>query len=1029
MWRDKTLKPGSNLKVEDLLKELRARYEELTSYRRVSGWRLLQGDEPEAYRLEYDDSGWEVVELPMKVDIRRGGCWLRCKVKVPSRIAGIDVEGSTATLSSSPIISPGGSEIYVNSRSVLSERYWTELRGARITLSEDVKPGDTFLIAIHIEQGYEPINIPAIIIKYSRVEDVAFEIDSFINQLLLIKDLRRDVTVKLLREFNIEALSGDLKGLIKEVRRVKAILLEASESAKRFKVHLVGHAHMDMNWLWNWGDTVNMIRRTFKTVLDLMKRSPDLHFSQSQAVTYNVVEEGFPELFEAVKRKIEEGCWEVTASTWVEGDLNMGGTEALVRQILYAKRYVRERFGVEPEICWEPDTFGHVWTYPQILRKSGIKYYYFMRCGRGYPIFWWEGPDGSKVLAFTSVYNNVVTPGNILEISRRVHKSCGLETSMFVYGVGDHGGGPTMEDIEVTHRIQKEPAMPSVIFSSAQEFFREVERELRRLGDGSIPTVRDELNFVFDGCYTTHSDIKRYNRLCERLLVDAEKLCIMAGEYPVDSIRKAWLKVLFNQFHDILCGSGIHEAYEYPLKLAREASETAKAIIKASMGRIARGIRFSRGLPIVVFNTLPWDRVDVVRVNVQRELIPEKPVALTSDGEVTPVQVVGDTVLFIARVPSMGYRTYYLTQGEAEGGSLAKGLTLENKYFKVELDGSSGSINSMYDKVNDRFVFKKVLQSATRPEPSNLIQVLYEAPHPMSAWIIGEITRIENLTRGAEVELLEEGPVRATVRVVHKVRNSEITQLIHIYRELPRLDFYTIIDWRETSNEKVDAPMLKAAFTPILREPRATFEIPYGYIERPRDGREVPALRWIDLSDGEYGVSLLNDSKYGFDVKGNTMRITLIRTSYSPDVKPDYGRHEVLYSIYPHKGDWREAQTFRRGYEVNHPLEALVIEASTVGGSTPDTQSFVQVEPENVVLSCMKRAEDSEDVIIRVYDATGDGGDVKITFKYGVKEACEVDLMERPIGPVEVRGETLMFKIKPFEIKTLKITPQTKPKD
>ncbi|RLI35732.1 hypothetical protein DRO55_04860, partial [Candidatus Bathyarchaeota archaeon] len=529
----------------------------------------------------------------------------------------------------------------------------------------------------------------------------------------------------------------------------------------------------------------------------------------------------------------------------------------------------------------------------------------------------------------------------------------------------------------------------------------------------------------FDGCYTTHSDIKRYNRLCERLLVDAEKLCIMAGEYPVDSIREAWLKVLFNQFHDILCGSGIHEAYEYPLKLAREASETAREIINSSMGRIAKSIRFSSlGLPIVVFNTLPWDRVDVVRVTVRRDLIPEKPIALTSDGEVTPVQVIGYTVLFIAKVPSMGYRTYYLTHGKAEGSSLAEGLTLENEYFRVELDSSSGSIDSMYDKVNGRFVFKKVLQSATRPEPSNLIQVLYEAPHSMSAWIIGEITRIENLTRGAEVELLEEGPVRATVKVVHKVRNSEITQFIHIYRELPRLDFYTIIDWREISNEEVDAPMLKAAFTPILREPRATFEIPYGFIERPRDGREVPALRWIDLSDGEYGVSLLNDSKYGFDVKGNTMRITLIRTSYSPDVKPDYGRHEVLYSIYPHKGDWREAQTFRRGYEVNHPLEALVIEAPTMGGSTPDTQSLIQIEPENVVLSCMKRAEDSEDVIIRVYDATGDGGDVKITFKYRVKEAYEVDLMERPIGPVEVRGETLTFKIIPFEIKTLKITPK-----
>jgi len=1004
-------------KLENLLEKLQARSQEIKNYRDKLKWKFFQGSATGAYKLDFDDSLWKEIGLPLLIDARKGESWLRCEVIVPSSIAGIEVLGSVAKLSSSIIL--GGSEIFANSRRVLRAEYWTELRGLKIVLKDGVKPQERFLVAVHILPHHEPIRIPVFTLTYSQVEKAAFETDSFIQELRFVKKIREDVVRQVVKEFNLEVLNKKPSELVMEIEKARSILSKALQAAKEFKVHLVGHAHIDMNWLWPWKDTVDTIKGTFKTMVNLMNRSPDLQFSQSQAVTYRVAEEEFPEVFEAIRRNVKAGRWEVTAAAWVEGDLNMGETEALVRQILYGKRYVKEKFGVEPEICWEPDTFGHIWTYPQILRKSGIKYYYFMRCGKGYPLFWWEGPDGSRVLAFTSIYNNFVTPENVVEISQKIFDKYRLKTSMFVYGVGDHGGGPTIEDVEAAHEIQKKLGLPKIVFSSAQSFFKEVEPQL----DGvSIPVVKDELNPVFDGCYTTHSDIKRYNRICERLLVDAEKFCAILGAYPREELHKAWLNALFNQFHDILDGSGIHEAYVYPHELAEETIRIAQNAVRKSIEKIAKDISFSKvGIPVVVFNSLSWDRVDVVKVKVPKDLMPKNPVAVSTEGEKVPVQIEGDEALFVAKVPPIGYKTYYLREGEAETGNLAKENNLENEFFKVELDPASGTIRSMYDKLNERFVFKKQVYEATMPEASNLLQVLYEVPHPMSAWIIGEISRIENLVRGAEVKLVEDGPVRATVKAVHKYHNSEISQCISIYRGLPRLDFFTAIDWKEVSDEKTDAPMLKVAFTPMLGKTKAVFEIPFGYIERPSDGREVPALRWVDISDGEYGVSLLNDSKYGFDVKGNTVRMTLVRTSYSPDPRPDYGKHELLYSIYPHKGDWKKAQTFRRGYEVNHPLESIMITNPSSKGLEPQSKSFIQVKPENIVISCVKMAEDSNDIVIRMYDATGEEAKAEVLFNFKIEEASEVDLMERKIDKLKPEGERVTVDLKPFEIKTLRI--------
>jgi alpha-mannosidase len=1011
--------------AERLVETLRKVYSDLTAYRSQLSWKFHEGHIEGAQEKEFDDTGWEPRTLPMTWDPTHGDCWLRFRLVVPERVSGIDVAGSKVEIVS--FIMTLGAEVFVDGSLVLKEGYWTDFRGPRIVLTQKAAPGDTHVVAIRafnllpISKGAKA-GIPGMNLAYESIERIAFEIDSFCEELdfATVLPKGRDLVRKVAKEFDTGAIAKGSDLLLREIEAARTKLSVLSKYAKQFKVHLIGHSHIDMNWLWPWQDTVRVVRRDFCTITSLMDKYPDLHFSQSQVATYKAAEDSDPQLFEKLKEKVQAGNWDITASTWVEADLNMGGTEAMIRQVLYAKRYLKEKFGFEPRVCWEPDTFGHPATLPQILRQGNLPYYYFMRCGKGYPMFWWEGPDGSKVLAFTSVYNNFVTPANVVQVAKEFYRRYGLRTSMFVYGVGDHGGGPTIEDINAAHLIRAKPTLPNATLSSTHSFFDEVSGQKPRL-----PTVKGELNFIFDGCYTTHGDIKRHNRLCERLLVDAEKLSAMASLSPKKELLEAWRNVLFNQFHDILDGSAVGDTYVHAAETAQQAIGTANMIIGESISKIAGSVRFStNGLPIVVFNTLSWDRKDIVKVKVTKDLIPKHPCVIDAQGKRGAAQADGDTILFIAEVPSLGYNTYYLSEGEQEDRVLVSDrLVLENENLKVELDRDSGAIKSLYDKPNKRFAIKSPRDDATMPVMSNLLQVLYETPAAMSAWVIGQISRVENLIKGAKVEILDRGPVRARVRVTHEHGKSKITQDTTMYSGISRVDFQTSIDWGEVGNEESEAPMLKASFTPLLGASKATFEVPFGYVVRPADGREVPALRWIDMSDNEYGLSLLNDCKYGFDVSGNTMRITLVRSGYNPDPTPDLGKHEILYSLYPHKGDWKKAMVFRRGYEINHPLEAfVVIQRASAGGSRPESDSFIRVSADNVVISCAKSAEDSEDLIVRLYDATGQGAKTELRFSRPVRKAMVTDLMERKVSDLKKRKRGLVLRLRPNEIKTVKIT-------
>jgi alpha-mannosidase len=801
--------------------------------------------------------------------------------------------------------------------------------------------------------------------------------------------------------------------------------------------HLIGHAHIDLSWLWRWEETVADIATfTFKGTLAQMDNLPGLTFAQSQAALYDAIEKDYPELFGAIARKIKEGTWVPVGGMWVEPDANMPDGEALARQLLYGKRYFLDKFGVDVKVGWNPDTFGHNWQMPQILRRAGIDSYVFGRCAPGPDpthFFWWEGMDGSRVLGYVPAgwYNVSLREGTrgILEAAR---KNTELKDFMLLYGAGDHGGGPRDADVAAIRKFRDDPNEPRLVFDVPEAYLKSVAEK----GAG-FPVVKRELNFAFPACYTTQAATKRNNRQLESLLLTAERFsAVAAGSgyrdyYPERDIDEAWKIVLRNQFHDILDGSSIGPVYDEVAGFYRQARMRGERALDFSLEAISAQIDTrGEGFPVVVYNPLFWERTEpvIAEVAVPPDTKTARPWAGTvrmTDGsgrdisiQVLEKRVQGENtafrVLFMAEaVPSLGYELYRLIPAENEGtgtGTVKAGPNeLENEFLKVRLDPKTGWITSLYDKAAKREVLAG---------PGNVLEAIVDEPENMSAWELG----LKGLAgkageNGATIELVERGPVRAVLRVKTRFRDSTFEQDLTLYAGLPRLDCRMRFDWRERNI------MIKAAFPLDIKSPAARFEIPYGSIVRPADGTEVPALRWVDVSDasGGYGAALLNDSKYGFDVKGGVLRMSVIHGATYPDPEADRGRHEILYSLLPHRGDWKAAGVTRRGMELNSPLIARV--PLVHAGALSAVHSFVRVGPANVVLSALKKEMGyyTNSVVARLYELHGQKTEAKLEFPWPVN-AEEADLIERPAGKTLGSGTSITVPLEPYEIKTLRLS-------
>ncbi|SFE59517.1 alpha-mannosidase [Paenibacillus catalpae] len=782
------------------------------------------------------------------------------------------------------------------------------------------------------------------------------------------------------------------------VQKAREIL--AKELAKRggdpvVTVSAIGHAHIDLAWLWPIRETIRKGARTFSTVLKNMEKYPDYMFGASQPQLYQWMKEYYPKLYDRIKERIQEGRWEVQGAMWVEPDTNISGGEALVRQILYGKRFFQQEFGQEMKVLWLPDVFGYSASLPQLLRKSGVDYMMTQKLSwnvyntHPHHSFEWEGIDGSKVLAHLppeDTYNSPGAPRSLTKIENSYLDRNVSEHALMLFGIGDGGGGPGEEHLERLAREQNLLGLPPVVQESSLSFFRKLEQEKER-----FQTYRGELYLEkHQGTLTTQARNKWYNRKLEKALRELEfaaslLLAMGVNLYPSKELETIWKEMLLYQFHDILPGSSITRVFEESLERYSAMYDRTKELLAQTYAKAASltGAGEGRG---VVFNSLPWEREEVVMHKGSR---------------------------YAVKVPAMGFtlltdaKRWMKGQGEAE--LRAEERLLENQYLRVTF-AEDGSIESIYDKVLDR-------ESIASGKQGNVFTIYHDKG---DAW---DFPRDYRDTVAGRMKLegssfFVDGP-QAIVEHLYGFGESTLVQRIVLDELGTTVRFETKVNWKETEK------MLRVSFPVHVMTDHANCEIQFGYLKRPttrntmiefvRD--EICAHQYIDLSQPDYGVALMSDSKYGYSAERNVLDINLLRSPSYPDPVADRAEHQFVYAVYPHRGDFIQAQVYRKGYELNTPL-TVGESSSTHAGANGEASftSLVLVDNPHVMVEAVKKAEDSDDLIIRLYETSGTIAETSVTFGITDRKLEEVDLMENPIG--ESDG-CLVFQ--PFEIKTLRV--------
>ncbi|QKD81525.1 alpha-mannosidase [Thermoleptolyngbya sichuanensis A183] len=882
-------------------------------------------------------------------------------------------------------------------------------------------------------------------------------------------------------------------------------LLPFGEWIRQRQISLLGHAHLDLAWLWPVAETWDAAERTFKSVLSLQAEFPDLIFTHSSPALYAWMETNRPALFEAIRAQVAAGRWEVAAGLWVEPELNLISAESIARQILYGQRYVQETFGRISAIAWLPDTFGFCWQLPQFLRQGGVEFFVTQKLRWNdtnefpHEAFWWEGPDGSRIFSLHSApIGEGFDPLKMARYATQFEQKTGYPHALWLIGVGDHGGGPTRDMLHLAQRWGRSPFFPRLQFSTAQSYLE----ALREWDDPSVnvnpptpqpPCWQTDLYLEFHrGCYTTHADQKRWNRCCEALLSEAELWSAMTTlalglPYPATALETAWKKVLFNQFHDILPGSAIPDVYAEANREWAAAAECAKDAIDAALGAIARYIALppaphSQARAVLVFNPLNWSRSAVVRVGGEERRTKNEKRKMEGqehrkskienrklnwevrglDGRAIAAQWVLEAdddehweIAFRAEaVSALGYACFWLCP--VEGDSLAAeplqptaSFVLENEFLRVAVDPATGNLASVFDKAQQREVLAG---------PGNQLQAFQDGGQYWDAWNIDPAYESYPLPppQLEAIRWVNNGAIAQTVEIVRSLGRSTFRQRYELQTGSPLLQIRTWVDWQERH------VLVKAAFPLNLTADFLTCEIPGGVIQRPTQPKnsveaaqwEVPALRWADLTSSDaseavpYGVSLLNDSKHGYDSRPSQIRLTLLRGAAWPNPAADLGHHEFTYALYPHAGCWQAAETVQHGYEQNQPLRVRVVDPATATPSQaalPPVGSLLHLDAGSAVVSALKPAEDgSGDWIMRCYESQGASGEIR--FLGGgspgggspeqraiaqVVRAVPTNLLENAnllADANAVENERGAIALQPWQVLTLRLTLQPAPK-
>jgi alpha-mannosidase len=973
-------------------------------------------------------SNWQIVQLNDKGYITwsagRQVCWLQQKIIIPDNLHGYPLTGFSLRL----VLSwwAEDTKIFVNNNLVQEGDLFDS--SSRILLTPSASLGDQIIVTLRLVSPGHDIGAlmqSKCVYERNNLIDPGFVADELTvlhNYLVAFEPNQIDILAATIQQIDWDNL-GNAGTFETSLLKAREILKPLAANLKQRSLNLLGHAHLDLAWLWTVKETWEVAQKTFTSVLNLQQDFPELKFCHTSPVLYAWIEKHRPDLFKAIQEAVKAKSWEILGGMWVEPDANLPSGESLIRQLLYGQLYNKEKFGEITKVAWLPDSFGFCWQLPQILKRSGIEYFVTGKLHWNdttkfpFGFFWWEAPDGSKLLTLISPPNvaGVMDTNPIIMTNYAIdwERQTGLKEAFWLPGVGDHGGGPTRDMLEVQRRWQKSPFFPQLKFTKAIDYLAEITGKYRPDNrELEIPIYRDELYLEFHrGCYTTHGEQKAGNRRCEDLLYQAELWASLAtiikGQetcpYPKQDLEAVWKKVLFNQFHDILPGTSIEGVFTEANQTWQEVAQLAARILQKSLQTIAAQIILPpppqpQAKPILIFNSLNWNRSEVVVCSVA----PGNWQIFDLEGEIIPSQISkNNQLIFLAKdIPSVGYRLFWLGKNqnkpeEHQNSTSPSDFILENSQLRVNVNPETGNLSSIFDKINQREILK---------DAGNQLQAFQDRGQYWDAWNINPNYAEHPLAppQLKSIEYLEKGPIQGRIRVIRQIANSEFCQDYILQIDLPILKIATTVNWQE------EYTLVKAAFPLNLDSNYATYEIPCAAIQRPTRPQtpaekakwEVPALRWADLSDNSqnYGVSLLNDCKYGYDSQPDCLRLTLLRSPRWPDPSTDRGFHHFTYAIYPHGGSWQTGKTVHRGYELNIPLKVLFLDEieRKDASSLPSHRQFFHLPAENLILMAFKQSEeDSQAWILRCYECQGEVAEVSLKNELGLAIAHPVDLLEQ----------------------------------
>lgn len=819
------------------------------------------------------------------------------------------------------------------------------------------------------------------------------------------------------------------------VHQADDLLNEAVDKMdKHSLVHVtcVGHTHIDMAWLWRLKHTHEKASRSFSTVLRMMEMFPEYVFLQTQPQIYQYIKEDFPEIYQGIKEKIKEGRWEADGAMWVETDCNLTSGESLTRQILLGSKFIKDEFGKDVQYVWLPDVFGYSWALPQILKKSGIDMFMTTKISWNqynrmpHDTFKWKGMDGTEILthfittpepwnepgSWFYTYNGLLTAKTVKGVWEAYSEKEMNQDLLISYGYGDGGGGVNRDLLERRRRLDKMPGLPSLKTGRAADYFAGLKEKVKNTSH-YVHTWDGELYLEYHrGTYTSQGYNKRMNRKMELLYRRAEWLTAMQGIFAgdmkqaeQDTLRDGWHLILTNQFHDIIPGSSIHDVYEDCHKDYAKIESIADCVEREFETNVVE----EKEDTYTVFNASGWSLDELAEIPETR-----KGTFTDETGRELSAQR-GENVTYVQvkDLPSMGYRRIFFTPGtgkEENSSFSVSGREIETPFYSISLN-AYGQMERLYDKTFDR----EALPKGTR---ANVLQMFEDKPIDNDAWDIDIFyqEKMREITDLTTFEVTECGALRMVIHMEWKYMNSTICQDMLLYRDDRRIDFKTYVDYHERQQ------LLKAAFPVDIRSTYATYDIQYGNVRRPNHWNtswdqarfETVAHRFADLSERNYGVSLLNDCKYGYDIKDNLMRISLVRSGLQPDHLQDQGEHYFTYSLLPHGGDFEEGKTVQSAYQLNNPAKVVK------GACKLGFDGMFTLDNDAVEVDAVKRAEDQDALIIRFHEYTGSRQKVTLTPGFAYKSWTESDLRERPLGE-ECTG-AIELELHPYEVKTIMLS-------